>query len=283
MRNSLSIRTMSPDEVALALAWARDEGWNPGLDDASAFRAADPDGFLMGFLGDEPVAAISAVAYGDTFGFIGLYICKPEFRGRGHGMEMWRAALARLGKRTVGLDGVLAQQAAYARSDFVLAHRNIRYGGIATSDTPADPRLTMLGKGLYPSVRDYDRYMFGAPREEFLRGWVAPDNPTRRGFAVIEDGKFAGYGAIRACDEGFKIGPLFADSQPVADLLFRALAGQVRGQMVFLDTPEPNAAAAAMAERHELSPVFETARMYRGADPELPLQKIYGITTFELG
>jgi hypothetical protein len=32
-----------------------------------------------------------------------------------------------------------------------------------------------------------------------------------------------------------------------------------------------------------MAPVFETARMYRGAAPELPLGNIFGITTFELG
>ena len=53
--------------------------------------------------------------------------------------------------------------------------------------------------------------------------------------------------------------------------------------MVFLDPPEPNGPAVALAKRYGLEPVFETARMYRGAVPELPLEKIFGITTFELG
>jgi phosphoglycolate phosphatase-like HAD superfamily hydrolase len=47
--------------------------------------------------------------------------------------------------------------------------------------------------------------------------------------------------------------------------------------------PEPNAAAVALAERHGLQPVFETARMYRGPAPSEPLTRIYGVTTFELG
>jgi hypothetical protein len=29
--------------------------------------------------------------------------------------------------------------------------------------------------------------------------------------------------------------------------------------------------------------VFETARMYRNGDPGLPVERIFGITTFELG
>ena len=66
-------------------------------------------------------------------------------------------------------------------------------------------------------------------------------------------------------------------------MLFRALAAGAKGAQVFLDCPEPNRAATDLAARYRLSPVFETARMYRGAAPALPLDRIYGITSFELG
>lgn len=92
-----------------------------------------------------------------------------------------------------------------------------------------------------------------------------------------------GYGVIRECRNGYKIGPLFTDGEREADLLFQALAAQAKGASVFLDLPEPNQAAVQLAARYSLSPVFETARMYRGVRPELPLKQTYGITTFELG
>ena len=38
----------------------------------------------------------------------------------------------------------------------------------------------------------------------------------------------------------------------------------------------------ALAARHGLRPVFETARMCAGGMLALPLDRIYGITTFEL-
>jgi hypothetical protein len=47
--------------------------------------------------------------------------------------------------------------------------------------------------------------------------------------------------------------------------------------------PQPNVAAIALAERHGMTPYFETARMYTGIRPELPLARIFGITTLELG
>ena len=47
--------------------------------------------------------------------------------------------------------------------------------------------------------------------------------------------------------------------------------------------PEPNAAAAPLAERYGMKPSFETARMYTGPVRDLVLPTVYGITSFELG
>ncbi|CAN5127219.1 GNAT family N-acetyltransferase [soil metagenome] len=284
--SQLAIRPMTVADLATALDWAAAEGWNPGLDDAAAFHAADPGGFLMGFLGDAPAACISVVAYGDAYGFLCLYICRPEFRGQGHGWALWQAGIARLGARTIGLDGVVAQQANYAKSGFVLAFRNIRYGGTARAHETADPRLVELRPngqppGLAGSVAAFDRACVPGPRENFLRAWLTP--PGRRVLAFVEGNAVRGYGAVRACREGHKIGPLFAETPAIADLVFSALTARLHGAPIFLDLPEPNPAATAMAERHGLAPVFETARMYRGPAPALPLERIYGITTLELG
>ena len=66
----LQIRSMKPEEIDLALDWAAAEGWNPGLHDAVPFRAADPEGFLIGRIDTTPVALIFAVRYAASFGFI---------------------------------------------------------------------------------------------------------------------------------------------------------------------------------------------------------------------
>lgn len=283
MPDVFDIRTMRAADLEQAIGWAADEGWNPGLDDLSAFLAADPEGFFTGTLNGEPVTSISAVRYGDSYGFIGFYICRENLRGKGYGLETWSHAIRHLEGRTIGLDGVIAQQDNYRKSGFQFAHRNIRMGGIATADAPMDPRIAPLGLGIFASVREYDRSLFPEERTEFLKLWCAPNAATRRGFVFVEDGKLKGYGVIRQCQAGFKIGPLFADTPEIADSLFRALAGQVKGQSIYLDIPEPNQHAQALTERHELSAEFETARMYKGPAPALPLERTYGITTFELG
>ncbi|KAB0264895.1 GNAT family N-acetyltransferase [Microvirga brassicacearum] len=272
---------MKRQDLDLAIDWAAAEGWNPGLNDADCFAAVDPSGFLIGCLGEEPIASISVVRYSRAFGFLGFYIVRPDQRGRGFGYHLWQAGMDYLGDRTVGLDGVVAQQEKYARSGFVLAHRNVRYGGTPQTEPPRDDRLRQVSPEIMDAILDYDRPFFAAPREAFLRCWLKPD--MRSAIAFIEDGTVKGYGVIRACRHGHKIGPLFADSEREADLLFQALASRAKADSVFLDLPEPNQAAVQLAAHYSLSPVFETARMYRGERPDLPLSRTYGISTFELG
>jgi len=272
---------MTLPELEMVLDWAAAEGWNPGLCDAASFHAADPGGFLLGTLDGVPVASIFAVRYGSGFGFIGGYIVRPEFRGQGHGMAIWRAGMALLEGRNVGLDGVPAQQANYARSGFKLAHRNVRYEGLGCAVPPIGHVLP-LGAQDIEDVVAYDRAFFPDRREQFMRHWLQQEGSVT--LRVRDGDALLGYAVLRPCRNGFKVGPLCAESPEVAEELMQALRGRVpENEPIFLDVPEPNAAAVALAKRHGMKACFETARMYTGTDPGLPLARQYGITTFELG
>jgi hypothetical protein len=275
-----TVRTATRPELDILVGWAAKEGWNPGLHDADCFHAADPDGFLIGLLDGEPVTAISAVSYGVSFGFLGFYLCVPELRGQGYGIRTWEAGMAKLAKvKTIGLDGVVAQQHNYAKSGFVLEHRNIRYGG-APPATAADPDIRALAAEDQHHVDAMDLACFGYARPAFLDAWLGAEG--HRALGCFKGARLDGYAVSRPCHEGTKIGPLFAVSQEVAGRLFDAAAREARGP-VFLDTPEPNKPAVALAENKGLTASFETARMYLGPKPLLPLGEIFGITSFELG
>lgn len=281
MGDEVSIRTMTRTELGTAVEWAAREGWNPGLDDAEAFFVADSEGFLQAERGGEVVGTISAVKYGKDFGFVGFYIVNPRERGHHHGWLLAEQALTRLEERRIGIDGVLAKQRQYAKFfGFEFAYRNLRYGG-AVAGRAGVPEIVPVRNLSFDVVASYDRRFFPAEREAFLRAWLVMPHATALGW--IEGGELRGYGVIRECREGFKIGPLFADRAEIAEPLFLALCEGTSGQPVFLDVPEVNVAAVALAQRHGMKEVFATARMYRGGIPALPMDGIFGVTTFELG
>jgi ribosomal protein S18 acetylase RimI-like enzyme len=276
---SFAVRKMAEPDLALALEWAAAEGWNPGLHDPHCFYAADPQGFFVGERDGVPIGCVSAVRYGSGFGFLGLYIVKAEHRGRGFGLKLWRAALDHLGDRVIGLDGVVAQQENYRKSGFRLAFRNIRQQGRGGGAAPSG--LIDLAAIPIEEILRYDETAFPAPRAEFLKSWIG--QPQAVALGVVDGRRLKGYGVLRASREGFKIGPLFADDEETAERLFSGLLARAPGAAVFLDTPEANPAAVALAARHAMAPVFETARMYKNGTPEMRLDRCFGVTTFELG
>src|SRR5436190_17472020 len=119
-----------------AVEWAAGEGWNPGVDDAERFLAADPEAFLATEDADAIAGTVSCALYGPAYAFIGFYIVRADLRGRGIGTELFDRALARAGDRAIGLDGVLEQQAVYASLSFEPAHRNERWRGTGGGQVP---------------------------------------------------------------------------------------------------------------------------------------------------
>lgn len=279
--SDFTIRTMRPDEISLAIDWAAAEGWNPGLADAACFASVDPEGFLIGELDGRPAATISCVNYDARFAFLGFYIVRPDLRGQGYGLRIWNAAIAHAGSRVIGLDGVVAQQNNYRRSGFALAYANIRYGGTVAAPHPLRSGVVVLGDVPFADVEADDATVFPAPRSSFLRAWIGA--PGHIGCALVRDGRLAGWGVIRPCRNGRKIGPLVADDRAGAEAVLSALLAKAGGGEIFLDVPSVNREAIALAEGLGLAPVFETARMYTGAIAPLRLERVFGVTSFELG
>jgi ribosomal protein S18 acetylase RimI-like enzyme len=283
MTRSVLVRTMSRAELDLAVDWAAAEDWNPGLQDATAFHAADPGAFLVACHGDRPAACISVTRYGEGFGFLGFYIAHPSVRGQGYGIQVWRAGMERLSGRIVGLDGVIAQQENYRKSGFSLAWRNIRYEGSFTDFNAHDPGITLLDASMTPfdGLAAFDRRFFPDARDGFLSLWISL--PGHRARVALRDGEIVGLGVARPCRRGTKIGPLYADGTRCALALLAALDVPALPRPVIIDVPETNKAAVKLVESFSLIPAFETARMYTGPAPATDIERLFGVTTFELG
>jgi ribosomal protein S18 acetylase RimI-like enzyme len=292
MVDKLETRNMTRPELDELVDWAAGEGWNPGLHDADLFWATDPEAFVAADQDGEMIGGGSITSYNGKFGFMGFFIVRTEFRGRGFGNQLWHVRRNLLVKRlqpdaTIGLDGVFDMQEYYARGGFVFSHRDLRFY-LEVSDRGSPPSgsgeaavIRPLAEIPFDDVLDYDRSCFPAPRPTFLKPWIS--QPDARALGCLKNGRLTGFGVIRTCRKGCKIGPLFSDDLQTADSLFVHLAKFGAGGPVYLDAPENNPAALELVRRHGMTEVFGCARMYLGPAPEIAHQRIFGVTTFELG
>lgn len=279
------IRQATRVELNVAVEWAAKEGWNPGLHDAQVFWDTDPQGFVVLEKDGEMIGSGSIVSYDGKFGFMGFFIVKPEYRSQGLGTKLWfwrrDKLLSRLKKgAAIGMDGVFNMQPFYAKGGFKFSHRDLRVEGKGKKFSYSNKVSKIVDKD-FSKIYTLDTKCFGFDRKVFLSGWLKL--PESAGYKYVGGNRLEGYGVIRKCRSGYKIGPLFASKTEVADELFKALANYANGETVYLDIPEINPEAVKLAEKYGMKECFGCARMYYGKAPKLPYNQIYGVTTFELG
>ncbi|MBT5017421.1 GNAT family N-acetyltransferase [Planctomicrobium sp.] len=281
------IRNLIEDEVRQLVRWAESEGWNPGVDDAALFWNLDPQGYLGIEIEDQMIGGGAIIKHNSMFGFMGLFIVDPEFRGKKLGTKLWFARRDRLLDRldqngTIGLDGVDDMVPFYEKGGFKQYTRHRRFE-LATPPSPssAPTEVQELNELDFEKIQELDRQCFPGERAEYLKSWIHQAGHVSLG---ITDGtKVTGFGVMRPCQTGWKIGPLFADDISIADQLFLAFCQRAESKSVYLDAPDNNPAARELCERHQMEEVFGCVRMYLGPVPELANQKIFGITTLEVG
>ncbi len=281
------IRQMSQPEQRQLLDWAALEGWNPGLNDADLFWNLDPDGFMAVEVENKLAGGGAVIRHNSMFGFMGLFIVDKQFRGRKLGSKLWVARKEKLQSRlapeaTIGLDGVDEMVPFYERGGFRQFTRHRRFEFNSTDSTPdLDSCLTELANIDFSEVEDLDEGCFPGNRHAFLRNWIEQENAIGLGF--VEKDRLRGYGLMRPCLSGWKVGPLIAEEANIANRLWTGLARHGEGNSMFIDSPDDNPAAMDLCKSFSMTEVFGCQRMYLGHPPELDHAKIFGITTLEVG
>lgn len=285
MHMNYKTRLATRNELDLAVEWAAKEGWNPGLHDAQVFWNTDPQGFVVLEKDGEMIGSGSIVSYEGKFGFMGFFIIKPEFRSHGLGTKLWfyrrDKLLSRLKRgAAIGMDGVFNMQPFYTKGGFKFSHRDLRME-VKGEKFDTCPMVSKIRDEDFSQISVLDTKCFGFDRKVFLKGWL--QMPESLGVKYLDGNDLKGFGLIRKCRSGYKIGPLFANNFEIADELFKTLANFANGDTICLDIPEINKDAVKLAAKYDMKECFGCARMYYGNAPDLPYDQIYGVTTFELG
>ncbi len=281
----LELKKLGRDDLRTLVNWAKKEGWNPGINDFEVFWKTDQDGYYGFYLENELMGGGAIVSYNQVFGFMGLFIVDSKFRGLGIGKRLWYLRRDTLLKRlrngaTIGMDGVVEMQDFYEKGGFKIAYREERFKGIGQEVT-VSKAISKIETEDFEKVVDFDLHCFGYERKEFLKNWITI--PNSKSFKYSESDNLRGYAVIRKVDSGFKIGPLFADGYEVAEELYKACINSAVGKNVYLDIPVINKDAVNLMKKYNTEYTFECARMYYGDFPKIAVNKVFGVTTFELG
>ena len=292
----LKIRPFQRADIPLVTHWSRKEGFAPGAGDVGIYRHTDRQGLWIGTLSNKPIGCIAGVRYNDSYGFIGLFIVIPEQRGNGYGVELWRHAIDHLSDiPCVGLEAALDRVKDYSTWGFNPSSTTTRWQWVGDGDLVGNcsyseelvSNLRILQDDQIPSIviQSYDAKREPSPRPHFLADWL--QHPAGTVLALVDqNGLCHGFGRIRPCllsiGEGWRIGPLLADSPQLAEYLLRLLVKRHKG-VVLIDTPGLNEHANPLLEKIGFTNVSQTLRMYKGNQPPISMQDVFGLACLELG
>ncbi len=278
-------RKLDKKGLKTLVEWAKIEGWNPGPYDAEVFWETDPDGFLGFYYNNSLVAGGSIVSYNGEFGFMGLFIVKPEYRNNGIGRKLWYLRRNELIKRLkdnapIGMDGVVDMQPFYQKGGFEIVFIDKRYEKLGLK-LEVSYNISLIEDSDFNKIVEYDKQCFGYLRSRFLKPWL--NIPGNKNYKYIENNDIKGFVVLRKASSGFKIGPLFADNDEIAEELYRACLNSAVGEPVYFDIPMINQGAVNIVQNYNAQCIFECARMYYKSLANFNIDKVYGVTTFELG
>ena len=290
----LIIRPARASDIPEIVRWARSEEFAPGFGDVDIYRNTDKQGVWMGWVDSTPVGCIAGIKYNNIYGFIGLYIVRPEYRGQGYGHRLWEQALLHLqGVKCVGLEAASHLITNYAEWGFKTSSQTVRWQLFNAEDglsaqAVLDPQdlNTVSGPEIpLEAIKKYDSEREFTARPHFLSQWL--EHPSGKVIALIDKYNHChGFARIRPCllpaGEGWRIGPILADSPVLAKVLILNLLIEHKG-VILIDSPERNDNAQSLLSSLGFHEISATTRMYKGSHKAVLTKDVYGLACLELG
>ncbi|KAF2675515.1 hypothetical protein BT63DRAFT_420713 [Microthyrium microscopicum] len=242
--DSCIVRPASSLDEAHAIFWPLINalGWTRApLDSNTHYISTGPGGFLLVADSSKPEVAegcIVPLVFANGTGWIGFFCLNEGIRGRGWGGKLFARALEHLssnGAVIAGLDAVSAQVGTYERRGFVekgmvrvLKRASVKDHPIdGLADLPVGSRLIDLEHVPTEVLVKSDLEHTGLERARLWTKEALWDRDDTFGFALCDKEKgheeLDGWVVVRSCTIGFRIGPLYANSEDVARALLKTV------------------------------------------------------------
>jgi GNAT superfamily N-acetyltransferase len=228
----VQIHSLTADHLDGALALSTLMGWNQRLEDWRRLIELAPSGSFMALDAGRVIATAIGIDYRDC-GWIAMMLVAPEYRGRGLGAGLLRAAMAATpAGLPIRLDATPLGRPLYARHDFVLETSLTRYvRPAAAAPLPVSTSVSPLLPADLADVACIDAAIFGGVRTRLLEriheagpeyAWRGATTPTQ--YCLGRTG--------RLFDQ---IGPIVATSAQAAIALASAALPAAKGRPVVVD------------------------------------------------
>lgn len=262
------IRRMEQADLDSALRLTQAIGWSHRLLDWE-FHFRLGRGFVAIDAAGELVGTSMWWAYGRDFGCVGLIVVDVRRHGKGIGGQLMKALLEETGPRGLQLVATDAGLKLYRRCGFKdLGGFEQRQGVLRTDARVASPagfQLRAASPADLPELVKLDAVAFGANRKELIAAVLA----AGRGVIAGADGGRTGYALARPSGRGTLIGPVVAESQPLAAALIAGLLEEESG-FARVDVPEKATGLAGWLDAAGLVCVDRVLAMQRGTRPGPP-------------
>ncbi len=295
MSSLFNIRSLNDSDVSMVTYWARNEGFSPGLGDVAIYKNTDKQGLWIGCLDDLPIGCIAGVKYNSLYGFIGLFIVDETYRGNGYGVKLWSHVINNLlNVCCLGIEAAPERISDYQKWGFRFSSKTTRWvievDGIASIDhvhSNLNNEYSLLEGNNIPRniIQNYDANKEFTPRPHFISDWISHKSGTV--LAIVNNkGLCVGFSRIRPClfrnGNGYRIGPLVADTPLLAAVLIKSLLIKYPGRTL-IDSPGLNPYVNELLKSLGFKPLSHTVRMYKGKQPSISMNQIYGLACLELG
>ena len=259
----MNIRTMTPADIPLGMKLSAQNGWNQLEADWRRQLDLEPAGCFLAERDGVGVGTACACVFGSV-AWIALVLVDANQRGQGIGTTLMKHVLDWLDARgvpSVRLDATPLGRPIYEKLGFVAEFTLHRFAWVLPAMAEAPSPVVGASDADLAGIMALDQQVTGTDRSRLLKR-LYQERPEEmrlvRGRAGID-----GFVAARPGARASQIGPC-AGSAPACRQLLEDACRRHAGESVFLDVPEDNAAAVAVASALGLTVQRALVRMGRG-------------------
>ena len=284
----------SLDDLQWVLKLATEEGWAPREKEAEYYFLADlTTGFYIGELNGKRIGCFGLIIHEPTVASAGFHIVAEPYRGQGYGKKLLEYALTvtdgwQISQFTPEFTKEMYQGMGYKVGWNVRQYHftvSSAIEGLASSKVPPSVEILPASQGDFEKMFAYSADMLGTSRtcRSSLAAWLCYLQESSW-VAVANKREVVGLLMMsrtsRFPEEGYHIGPFYADSAPIARSLLKVAVDFARASNpghIYLRLPADRNPEGVKILENEIGAecVIELVFMTNGEIPKKCLSKVY--------